>query len=133
MPTMEDVLCSPLLWKPMARLPKSSRRRAWVTKRYGGQTQMNIRQLLLDVDKAVVRPSLLEIAAAIDECNGVEAINITVEEIDIETVGMNVTIEGDSMDYKEITKAIESTGAVVHSLDHIAIGQRIIPHIVRIR
>jgi hypothetical protein len=53
-----------------------------------GPAEMNIRQLLLDVDKAVVRPSLLEIAAAIDSCRGVEAVNIAVEEIDIETVGM---------------------------------------------
>lgn len=94
---------------------------------------MNIRQLLLDVDKAVARPSLLEIAAAVDGCDGVEAINIAVEEIDIETVGMNVTIEGSNMSYDEITKAIESTGAVVHSLDQIAIGDRIIPRIVRAR
>jgi uncharacterized protein len=41
---------------------------------------MNIRQLLLDVDKAIVRPSLLEIAAANYACRGVEAVNITVEE-----------------------------------------------------
>jgi uncharacterized protein len=91
---------------------------------------MNIRQLLLDVDKAVVRPLLLEIAAAIDECRGVEAVNITVEEIDIETVGMNVAIEGDNMDYEEVTKAIES---IVHSLDQIAIGDRVISRIARVR
>ncbi|MBU6463476.1 MAG: DUF211 domain-containing protein [Proteobacteria bacterium] len=94
---------------------------------------MNIRQLLLDVDKAVTRPSLIEIAAALNTCGGVDAVNITVEEIDIETVGMNVTIEGDNMNYDEITKAIESTGAVVHSLDQIAIGNRIIPRILRVR
>jgi hypothetical protein len=94
---------------------------------------MNIRQLLLDVDKAVARPSLLEIAQALDTCKGVEAVTITVEEIDIETVGMNVTIEGENMDYEEITNAIESTGAVVHSLDEIAIGSRIVPRIPRVR
>ena len=94
---------------------------------------MNIRQLLLDVDKAIVRPSLLEIAAAIDACRGVEAVNITVEEIDIETVGMNVSIEGDGMDYEQISGAIELTGAIVHSLDEIAIGDRIIPRITRVR
>ena len=94
---------------------------------------MNIRQLLLDVDKAVARPSLIEIARAIDICRGVEAVNITVEEIDIETVGMNITIEGDKLDFDEIMKTIELTGAVVHSLDEIAIGQRIIPRIARVR
>lgn len=94
---------------------------------------MNIRQLLLDVDKAVARPSLLEIAQALDTCSGVEAVTITVEEIDIETVGMNVTIEGENMDYDEITRAIESTGAVVHSLDQIAIGSRIVQRVPRVR
>jgi hypothetical protein len=94
---------------------------------------MNIRQLLLDVDKAVARPSLLEIAEAVDGCRGVEAVNITVGEIDIETVGMNVTIEGENMDYDEIVKAVESTGAVVHSLDEIAIGQRVISRVQRMR
>ena len=94
---------------------------------------MNIRQLLLDVDKAVARPSLIEIAAALDRCAGVEAVNITVGEIDIETVGMNVSIEGSNMNYEEITRAIEATGAVVHSLDEIAIGERIIPRIARVR
>ncbi len=94
---------------------------------------MNIRQLLLDVDKAVARPSLLEIAEAIDKCRGVEGLNITVGEIDIETVGMNVSIEGENMDYDEIVKAIESTGAVVHSLDEVVVGQRIIPRIQRVR
>jgi hypothetical protein len=69
-----------------------------------GPAEMNIRQLLRDVDKAIVRPSLLEIAAAIDACRGVEAVNITVEEIDIETVGMNVSIEGDGMDYEQISR-----------------------------
>lgn len=94
---------------------------------------MNIRQLLLDVDKAVARPSLIEIAVALDGCTGVEAVNITVGEIDIETVGMNVSIEGSNMNYEEITQAIEATGAVVHSLDEIAIGERIIPRIARVR
>jgi hypothetical protein len=94
---------------------------------------MNIRQLLLDVDKAVARPSLLEIAAALDSCHGVEAVNITVEEIDIETVGTNVTIEGENMDYSQIVEAIESTGAVVHSLDNISIGSRIISGVPRAR
>lgn len=94
---------------------------------------MNIRQLLLDVDKAMARPSLLEIAAAVDKCRGVEGLNITVGEIDIETVGMNVSIEGENMDYDEIVSAIESTGAVVHSVDEIAVGQRIIPRIQRVR
>jgi hypothetical protein len=94
---------------------------------------MNVRRLLLDVDKAIARPSLLDIAKAIEGCKGVEAFNLTVQDIDIETVGMDVIIEGTGLDYDEITAAIENTGAVVHGIEQIAVGERIVEHVPRIR
>lgn len=92
-----------------------------------------VRRLVLDVDKAIQAPSLLEIAYAIQKCGGVEACNITVSEVDIETVGTNVTIEGAGLDYEAIVRAIENTGAVVHGLDQIVIGERIIEDVPRSR
>jgi hypothetical protein len=94
---------------------------------------MNIRRLVLDVDKAIARPSILEIGDAIEAVQGVEAVNITVTEIDIETVGMDVTIEGEKLEYEAIVSAIEKTGAVVHSIDQLASGQRTIEQIRRSR
>ena len=94
---------------------------------------MNIRRLVLDVDKAMARPSLLEIAQAIEGCTGLEALNVTVDEIDIETVGMDITVEGEHLDYDEILKAIESTGAVVHSIDQLVVGNRVIERVPRTR
>lgn len=95
--------------------------------------EMNIRRLVLDVDKAVRRPELLELAAAIERVRGVEGINLTVTEIDIETVGMDVTVEGDGIDAEEVIRAIESTGAVVHSIDEIAAGDRLVERVLRQR
>jgi hypothetical protein len=57
---------------------------------------MNIRRLVLDVDKAVSRPSVVDIATAIEEFPTVHGVNVTVTEIDIEAAGMDVTIEGES-------------------------------------
>ncbi len=94
---------------------------------------MNIRRLVLDVDKAVSRPSIIEIAKALDKCVGVEAVNITVGEIDIETVGMDISIEGENLNYEQIASAIEATGAVVHSIDELVCGERIIDRIKRVR
>lgn len=94
---------------------------------------MDIRRLVLDVDKAISRPSVIEIAKAIDACSGVESVNITVSEIDVETVGMDITIEGSQLNYEQITKEIESTGAVVHSIDQIVCGTHIIEGVRRIR
>jgi hypothetical protein len=96
-------------------------------------TTLNIRRLVLDVDKAVKAPSLVEIAQAIGTCRGVQACNIAVLEVDIETVGTNITIEGANLDYDEIVDRIEHTGAVVHGLDEIACGERIVPNIPRSR
>lgn len=94
---------------------------------------MNIRRLLFDVDKALARPSLLEIAQAVSACQGVEAFNIAVGDIDTETMDMNVTVEGTRLDYDEIVKAIEQTGAVVHGLEQIAVGDRAIEPVKRTR
>ena len=87
---------------------------------------MNIRRMVLDVDKAIARPSLPEVAAAIEKVSGVQAVNITVTEIDIETVGMDISVEGEHIDHEALLRAIESTGAVVHSIDQLATGSRLI-------
>jgi uncharacterized protein len=97
------------------------------------QKSLNIKRLLLDVDKALPRPSLLDIVAAITGCKGVEATNVTVSDIDIETVGMDVTIEGDGLDYDEIAAAIEDTGAVVHGIEQIVAGDRLLERVPRVR
>jgi hypothetical protein len=94
---------------------------------------MNIRRLVLDVDKAVSRPTLIEITNAIEAVPGVQGLNLTVTDIDIETVGTNVTIEGEGLDYEALVKAIESTGAVVHSIDQIVAGKQIVEMVPRKR
>ncbi len=94
---------------------------------------MKIRRVVLDVDKAIARPSILEIADAIEAVSDVEGVNITVTEIDVETLGMDVTIEGNGFNYDSIVKAIESTGAVVHSIDQLICGNRMVEGISRSR
>jgi len=94
---------------------------------------MNIRRLVLDVDKAMARPSLVAIAEAISAVPGTAALNITVTEIDVETVGMDIAIEGQDLDYDALAKAIEGAGAVVHSIDELAAGDRVVPYVPRAR
>ena len=94
---------------------------------------MNIRRLVLDVDKAIRQPTLIDLAKAIDGVSGVEGADITVTEIDLETVGTVITVEGDQIDYPALVKAIESTGAVLHSVDEIATGERLVEGVKRRR
>lgn len=93
----------------------------------------NFRRFVIDVDKALKTPTLLEIAEAIHSCKGVLAANITVTEVDQETMGTNVTIEGEGLCYDEIVRAIERSGAVVHSLDQVVSGDKILEYIPRAR
>lgn len=92
---------------------------------------MNIRRLILDVGKGLNKPTLMELSEAIVSVKGVEGVNISVMDIDIETMGMNVTIEGANMNYEEIIRKIENSGAVVHSVDEVAVGSKLIENIRR--
>jgi uncharacterized protein len=94
---------------------------------------VNIRRLLLDVDKAVERPSLLEIAEVIEKVPGVEGANITVNDIDAETIGMEVTVEGEHIDYPALEEAITKVGAALHSVDEVVVGNRTVEHVPRSR
>ena len=93
----------------------------------------NLRRIVMDVDKAIQQPDVLDLAAAIDEVPGVEVVNITVTEIDIETVGMEVTVEGDGIDLLQLVKAIERAGAMMHSVDQVVAGSRGIEAVIRSR
>ncbi|HEX4077436.1 MAG TPA: DUF211 domain-containing protein [Rhizomicrobium sp.] len=97
------------------------------------ENALNIRRFVIDVDKALKTPTLIEIAAAIHSCKGVQASNITVTEVDQETIGTNITIEGEGLSYEEIVRAIEYSGAVVHSLDQVVSGSRILEYVPRAR
>ncbi len=92
---------------------------------------MNVRRLALDVDKAIARPTIPQIAEAVERVQSVRGINITVTEIDVETIGMDVTIEGEHLDYEQVIRAIESTGAVVHSIDQLISGDVVVEHVTR--
>ena len=93
----------------------------------------NVRRVVMDVDKAIARPSLQEIARAVSDCRGVAGLNLTVGEIDIETVGMDLTVEGDRLDVDQIIAAIHRAGAVVHSIDQLVCGERLIEAVERQR
>jgi hypothetical protein len=56
-----------------------------------------------------------------------------VTEIDLETVGMDVAIEGTALEYDKIVQAIQGAGAVIHSIDELAAGERLIARAERRR
>ncbi|MHB8361376.1 MAG: DUF211 domain-containing protein [Thermoplasmataceae archaeon] len=92
---------------------------------------LNIRRVILDVGKGLGRPSLVDLSEAIISVKGVDGVNISVTEIDMETMGTNITVEGTNINFDELVRTIEDSGAVVHSVDEIAAGSRLIENIRR--
>lgn len=87
---------------------------------------MNIRRVRLDVDWAAEGPRIDAVAEAVDDVEGVEAVTITVTEVDMETIGSDVIVEGADIALAQLFEAIEATGAVVHSIDQLGAGDRVI-------
>jgi hypothetical protein len=85
-----------------------------------------LRRVRLDVDWAAEGPRIDAVAEAIDGVEGVEGLNVTVTEVDMETIGSDVIVEGTGIDLARLFEAIEATGAVVHSIDQVAAGDRIV-------
>lgn len=87
---------------------------------------MNIRRIVLDVAKGLNRPTLVELANVIGKVKGVDAVNISVNEMDMETMGLMITVEGDGIDSDLLIKEIDEIGCAVHSIDEVAAGKRLI-------
>ena len=62
---------------------------------------------------------------------GVKAVNITVEETDVDVLGLVIIVEGDSIDFEELKETIENHGAAIHGIDQIVAGDYIIEYPVR--
>ncbi|MBY8889257.1 DUF211 domain-containing protein [Streptomyces sp. PTM05] len=87
---------------------------------------MPIRRLVLDIDKTVQEPDLVLLARTIEASEGVDAVSVIVTDIDIETVGTDVTVEGPDINVDVLIHSIEHIGAVVHSIDQVVAGDRLI-------
>ncbi|MEM0065763.1 MAG: DUF211 domain-containing protein [Sulfolobales archaeon] len=80
---------------------------------------MPLKKIVLDVLKTIKGTSLVELAEMIVRLNGVSRISINVSEVDVETITLNVTIEGNSIDFSEVRDIIEKAGGVIHSIDYV--------------
>lgn len=87
-----------------------------------------IRRLVLDVLKPH-NPSIVELAGVLGDLEGVDGVNLSLYEMDQKTENVKITLEGLDLDYELIRQEIENMGAVVHSVDEIAAGKKIIEEV----
>ncbi|MFW6125675.1 MAG: DUF211 domain-containing protein [Chloroflexota bacterium] len=86
---------------------------------------MQIRRLVVDV-LIPYEPNVLAYAESIGDVEGVAGVTIRVTEVDEKTRTLEMTIEGESLSFEAITKAIEELGGAVHSIDEVSAGGSIV-------
>ncbi len=85
-----------------------------------------VRRLVLDILKPLKGPSIVDVAREIASIPGIDGVNLTVKEIDVETITLSMTIEGDNIDYGQVKERLDLLGCVIHSIDQVVAGKRIV-------
>jgi len=88
----------------------------------------SIKRIVLDVLKPHT-PSIIELAERIGGLEGISGVNISLEEVDKDTDSVKITIEGTNIDYDLVNKTICECGAVIHSIDGVSAGIKIIEEV----
>ena len=84
-----------------------------------------IRRLVLDTLKPH-DPTIIELAQSLSELNGVEAVNISIYEMDRKVENAKITIEGSDIVFDAILQVITDNGGAIHSIDEVVAGKIII-------
>jgi len=85
----------------------------------------NLRRLVLDVLKPL-DPSIVELVLFLADLEGVDGVNISINEIDRRVENVKITIEGHDLNYQNIVQTIQEHGGSVHSIDEVAAGKMLI-------
>ena len=87
-----------------------------------------IRRLVLDVLKPH-KPNVVEVSEALSHLEGVEGVNVIINEIDQQVENAKVIIAGTSIRFEDIKEKLEEFGATIHSIDEVAAGKRIVEEV----
>ena len=88
----------------------------------------NIRRIVLDVDFPSSGISIIKLASELTKVSGVKSVNVTVEDMDIDVLGLLIVVEGDGIDVDKLQKVIEDLGGVIRSIDQVIAGEYIVEY-----
>jgi len=88
----------------------------------------NIKRIILDVLKPHT-PSIIDLAGRLGSLDDISGVNISLEEVDKDTDSVKITIEGSNVNYELVDKVISECGAVIHSIDGVSAGMKIIEEV----
>jgi hypothetical protein len=82
-----------------------------------------ITRIVLDVLKPH-EPPIQELASKLASLQGIDRVNITLTEIDQSTESIKVSIDGTGIVIDALRKALEESGAVIHSIDEVSVAKK---------
>jgi len=80
----------------------------------------------LDVLKPIKGISIVELSERISSLRGVDGVNITVTDMDVETMGLMIVVEGEDINFDSVKKLLDDSGCAIHSIDEVSSGNRLV-------
>lgn len=87
-----------------------------------------LKRLVLDVLKPH-KPSVVELSLELSNIEGIEGVNVIMNEIDQQVENVKIIIAGANIRFESIKNKLEEMGATIHSVDEVAAGKRIVENI----
>lgn len=82
-----------------------------------------IRRLVIDAAIPTKGVTIVDVAKELYKVGGVKAVRVTVDDVDVDVLGLAIVIEGVDIAYEEIEETLEKVGGVVHSIDEVVVGE----------
>jgi hypothetical protein len=87
-----------------------------------------LKRLVLDVLKPH-KPTVVELSLELSNLEGIEGVNVIMNEIDQQVENVKIIIAGGNIRYESIKNKLEEMGATIHSVDEVAAGRRIVEEV----
>jgi hypothetical protein len=84
-----------------------------------------IRRIVIDAAIPTKGITIVDVAKELYKAEGVKAVRVTVDDVDVDVLGLAIVVEGVDIDYGELEEALEKVGGVVHSIDEVVVGEYI--------
>jgi hypothetical protein len=82
-----------------------------------------IRRIVIDAAIPTKGVTIVDVARELYKVDGVKAVRITVDDVDVDVLGLAIVVEGVDIDYDKLEETLEKVGGVVHSIDEVVVGE----------
>lgn len=84
-----------------------------------------LKKLVLDVLIPIELPKI-EFTKRLSTVQGVEGVDVLIIEVERKVETTKITLEGEDIDFKQLSEILEKSGASLQSIDRITCGKRIV-------